>query len=186
MVIAAALKGLSKVSSFEKLKTLERNSGEIWGDMFSHDMREATAMRVKLRSFTRKLTGRGGTVYRGLWVTPQELSNIAKNGFKTDESHYSNHIYFSTNPSESVRFGAQGAGAVDSEKPRGVLVLIGTDPKKGGIKRRPLPDGKGKTEHSIAIDDVPGEAVNGVWVFDPTFSESAPMRSVDLRALRSE
>jgi len=175
------------VSNYDKLRDLERDIDTLWPDMFSPDMRTTTSIRVRFRNAARKFAAlKGGSIYRGMWVTADELVQISKDGLDTKKGNYGDYIHFSSNPSEAIRFGAQVPKKVSAQKPKGILVLISANPKKGTIKHRQRNDGEsdGLTEHQTAEKFVPADAINGMWVFDPDGSDSTPMRPIKFRSLR--
>jgi len=167
----------STVKTLENLNELSKPLSEVWGRA-GYDGRHSTALIAKFKS----LASLGSTdVYRGMWVTPEELIKISKEGLRAADGNYGNKIHFSADPGEAIRYGAQGA-----EDKKGILILIAAKSKVGNIYPRDADD-KGKQMVSVADDHVPAEAITSMWVFDPDTSRSElqPFRAVNLNAIRS-
>ncbi len=165
------------VSTLDSLNNLAKPIGEVWGRI-GYDGRTATALIAKSKSY---MSFGVNDVYRGMWVTPEELVKISKEGLKATDGNYGKKIHFSASPAEAIRYGAQGA-----EDKKGVLILMTANSKKGKIYPRDETE-KGAEMVSVADDFVPANAITSMWVFDPDpkRSEEQPFRAVNLNAIRS-
>ena len=166
------------VGSEEALKSLERPLNEIWNDYSSYT-RDTTATKIRLLNLFGIAKKR---VYRGMWLTADELAGIAKKGIISEQGAYQNYIFFSPNPAEAIRYAAQGAN--QERKPRGIFVLFAADPRKGKIVLRPRPAGDGLMSSPTALDQVSADSITNAWVYDPNLGEDSVMRVVDLTGLR--
>ncbi len=167
----------AKVKTLNRLNQLARPLHDVWSRA-GFDGRGTTALVAKVRS----LPTLGGTdVYRGMWVTPEELIDICKNGIRSSGGNYGSKIHFSADPAEAIRYGAQGA----NDK-KGILILISANSKKGKIYPRDASEVGSQDMVSVADDFVPPEAISSMWAFDPdeSRSEYAPFRSIKLKAIR--
>lgn len=168
----------STVKSIDDLNAMSRPLNDVWGRV-GYDGRESTALIAKFKSLA---SFKSTDAFRGMWVTPEELIKITKEGLSASDGNYGAKIHFSADPGEAIRYGAQGA-----RDKKGILILIAAKSKVGKIYPRDA-DEKGREMISVADDHVPPEAITSMWVFDPNpnRSEYETFRSVNLNAIRSQ